>query len=367
MFSKLAQKYRVPNPLDDAALPNMRETSSPGQTTAAGFGISGTSGASPFATSAPGTNHNTSSPFMNKEAPLGSSLFTPSSGHASAQSPFGIASSTISLAPAFGNSAGPMSSPFAQALAPFPSFGQTPSAVRSPSPFAAGASSQLGQSQGVPMASFGGKSPRDLLTAFYQEKNPTKIAEVDKLLTKYQVRLDRRAHIVLLCGQSHLKNSCCLSQTYQGQEEQLFRNLAKKYNLDPSVFGLSASQAENGTGAQPPGIAGSPLAFGQPTPFGGGPTFGMSSPAPSFGGAALSGGFAGSSSSSAGGFGAGFGAAAGAIPFGSASFGALAQAPAQSGFGALAQAPAQSSFGGFGSPPTASATPFGSPFGAPRR
>ena len=106
------------------------------------------------------------------------------------------------------------------------------------------------------------------------------------------------------------------------------------------------------------------MSFGQPTPLGGGPALGMSSPLASFGGATTTGGFGGTSGGSTGGFGQGFGAAS---PFGSPSFGALAQAPAQSGFGALAQAPTQSSFGGFSASLATPATPFGSPFGAPRR
>merc|ERR1712238_529739 len=69
-------------------------------------------------------------------------------------------------------------------------------------------------SQGIPVKSvtFGGKNPREILTAFYQEYNPTKVSEVDKLLNKYN-----------------------------GNEEQMFRNLAKKYNVDPSIFGPGTS------------------------------------------------------------------------------------------------------------------------------
>ena len=125
--------------------------------------------------------------------------------------------------------------------------------------------------------------------------------------------------------------------------------------MDPSVFGLSATPSAVGLGASPPGIAGSPLAFGQPSHLGGGPTFGMSSPPVAAFGGASGGGF--NMTSSVGGFGQGFGSvAAGASPFGSPSFGALAQAPAQSGFGSFSSPP-----------PAAQATPFGSPFGAPRR
>jgi hypothetical protein len=127
----------------------------------------------------------------------------------------------------------------------------------------------------------------------------------------------------------------------------MFRNLAKKYNLDPTVFGLSAAPSGSALLASPLGIAPSPLAFGQPTPLGGGTAFGMGSPsAPSFG-------------SGVGGFGQAFGSAAGASPFGSPSFGALANAPVQPSFGDLAASHQGSSTGPlFGSP---------TPFGAPRR
>jgi hypothetical protein len=141
----------------------------------------------------------------------------------------------------------------------------------------------------------------------------------------------------------------------QGQEEQLFRNLAKKYSLDPSVFGLQPAPAPTVFGAPPPGIAGTPLAFGQPTPLTS-PQFG--SPAPF-----------GTSTPSSGTFGQTFGSAATApTPFGGQSFGALAQSPV-AGFGSLAaQAPPTPFSGGFGSVAAANTSPFGaSPFGAPRR
>jgi hypothetical protein len=50
-----------------------------------------------------------------------------------------------------------------------------------------------------PQKLFNGRPPRDLLLQFYQEKNPSKVSEVDKVLEKYR-----------------------------GNEETLFRNLAKK-------------------------------------------------------------------------------------------------------------------------------------------
>jgi hypothetical protein len=127
----------------------------------------------------------------------------------------------------------------------------------------------------------------------------------------------------------------------------MFRNLAKKYSLDPTVFGLSAIPSGTPLLASPPGIAPSPLAFGQPTPLGGGTTFGIGSPTvPSLG-------------AGVGGFGQTFGSASGSSPFGSASFGALANSPVQPSFGGLAASNQGSSSGPlFGSP---------TPFGAPRR
>ena len=59
---------------------------------------------------------------------------------------------------------------------------------------------------------FKGKTARELLTEFYSKNNPEKIPEVEKLLNKYK-----------------------------GEEEHLFRNLALKYNIDPSDFGLNVT------------------------------------------------------------------------------------------------------------------------------
>ena len=141
---------------------------------------------------------------------------------------------------------------------------------------------------------------------------------------------------LIFCGHALIIN--------QGREEELFRNLAKKYNLDPTVFGLSATHSGPALLASPPGITPSALAFGQPTPLGGGTAYGMASPpAPSFG-------------TGLGGFGQTFGSAAGASTFGTTSFGALANAPVQPSFGGLAASNQSGPM--FGSP---------TPFGAPRR
>lgn len=55
-----------------------------------------------------------------------------------------------------------------------------------------------------------GRTTRQMLVAFYQMYNSSKISDIDYLLAKYN-----------------------------GQEEILFTKLVKKYNADPSVFGLS--------------------------------------------------------------------------------------------------------------------------------
>ena len=169
---------------------------------------------------------------------------------------------------------------------------------------------------------FNGKTARDLLTQFYQEKNPTKVSEVDKLLQKYS-----------------------------GNEEQMFRNLAKKYGLDPSVFGVSAGPPAL---SSTPGGFGSPSGgFGQQSMLGGG---GMSS---TFGGASPFG--SGNASGNTFGQSTPFGASS-MYSAGSQGFGALAQSSGPSAFGAGAPSSGFGSIGGGGGA-------FGgaSPFGAPRR
>ncbi len=141
---------------------------------------------------------------------------------------------------------------------------------------------------------FGGRNPRDMLASFYQKHNPNKLDEVDTLLNKYA-----------------------------GREEQLFLNLARKYNLDPSIFGVAASQPVTtpSTGA---------VAFGSPAPIGNTSLFGSASTV-------------GGLSGSRGGFGTSSG-------FGSASqgggFGSLASSTG-GGFGSLASSAVGGGFGGF--------------------
>jgi hypothetical protein len=175
-------------------------------------------------------------------------------------------------------------------------------------------------------ALFGGRSPRDLLTSFYQQKNPSKLAEIDFVLNKYQ-----------------------------GNEEHLFRNLSKKYNLDPSVFGLPSAPVVGAFGASTSSIAPSPVGFGQPSALGG---FGQTPAA--LGGGGIFGSPAAPPTNT------GFGVAPPSSAFGGSStagFGA-------SGFGSLAHSstPPAPGYAGFGSPSGGPAAPFGaSPFGAPRR
>jgi len=257
------------------------------------------------------------------------------------------------------------SSPFGPTQPPAPATTPFSSGGTGTSLFGGGAQNQSPATPspaGGGASAFGGRNPRDMLTAFYQQYNPSKLAEVDRLLVKYQ-----------------------------GKEEQMFRNLAKKYNLNPSVFGLSATPSFGSTPVGGPGGFGGgppPLSsgFGQPSSLGGGPAFGGGSAATPFGG-----GFGHTSTLGGGGFGAGavatstpapsFGAAAstpspstfgnasgGAFGSGASSgptsFGSLAQSSGSGGFGSLAQS---SGRGGFGSPGTPA--PFGTatPFGAPRR
>jgi hypothetical protein len=190
MFAKLAQKYRVSNPLGETDTPNSRDSSSPVQTMPAWLGASG---ASTFSSPAPGAIQNSSSSFMNQMTPLNASPFGATSGQGSSQFPFGATTASSTPAPSFGTSVMSSHSPFGQqnsSGAPQSSpFGQPGNVVPSPSPFGVGKSSQLSPTPIAAGVTFGGKSPRDLLMAFYQQKNPSKIAEVDKLLAKYQVRI----------------------------------------------------------------------------------------------------------------------------------------------------------------------------------
>lgn len=112
-------------------------------------------------------------------------------------SPFG-ASSELSTAPSpFGASSSALTGQTTQTREPFGSPQPT-----SPSPFNTNAtSSPFAKQSPGPLSSaqsmvansekkFNGKSARDMLTAFYTEKNPSKLSSIDDVLKKYQVRYD---------------------------------------------------------------------------------------------------------------------------------------------------------------------------------
>ena len=409
MFGKLAARYKTTNPLDD-----VRSTPAAAPTTSFGAaaGLKNQFGAPKTM----GTN------FMAKESPFGSALSTPAPSpfrsttqgnpHFGSGSPlagpttqghphFGggspLIDPTTQRNPPFGGGS-PLAGPTTQGnlpfgggsplvgptgfgsasssfgsstlsqVAPAPAFGSMPannsfvlqSQVPVTSPFATGVSTPFGTVSAPNSTPFGGKSNRELLVAFYQQHNPSKLSDVDMVLQKYK-----------------------------GQEEKLFRNLAHKYKLDPSVFGLSQTSNPTATSG---GLVGG---FGQASQLGGGDAFGggTPSPAPFFGSASAhstnsafgGGGFGGSTPTPAAtGFGAspsgGFGSTAPVPGFGSHStFGSPATV---GGFGSLAKqsgggfgTPAAGGFGGaspFGAPSSGGfgtvGTPFGgSPFGAPRR
>jgi hypothetical protein len=203
MFSKLAQKYKVSDPLYEHGDSKNAVTGN-----VSAFGVESVS---PF------TSAYSPSPFgAAQKPPLGMSPFAQPSGQqhlggqsvsASSASPFSTNSpstaafgSVSSPAPAFGQQ-NLISSPFGQPTASVP-FGADPT----PAPAAAQTHATM----------FGGKSARELLTSFYQEKNPSKLGEVDKLLAKYQACRDLQK-CVLVCEHydlSHISNlffSCEIS------------------------------------------------------------------------------------------------------------------------------------------------------------
>lgn len=279
MFGKLARKYNVPSPLDSAKTATA-PSSTPFSTPASPFKTpvvsmpSSTNTMSAFGTSTSAGTQNTLSIGAPSPSPFGAPAAQPSS---LGQSPFGKLAAGASP---FGSSPSPFGPPSTSQASPF---GQ-PAA---PQPAAAPASSTT---------LIGGREPREVLVAFYQKFNPSKLGEVDKVLVKYK-----------------------------GNEEHLFRNLAKKYNVDPTLFGLSSN---------PPAAAAAP--FGQPSTSGGG--FGQTTP---FGGASPS----------------GFGQPS-SLGAGNATFGSPSPAPAAFG-SPSAIGGGQSTFGSLSQPGTQQTTPFG--------
>ena len=274
------------------------------------------------------------------------------------QSPFQQSSPVPSAATGFGaaftaNAAASSSSPFGQTAQPDTVSSPSPFAHHSnaaPSPF--GTSGMTNNMDAMASALQSCNGPREMLTAFYQRTNPEKISQIDALLAKYQ-----------------------------GNHEMMFKNLAKKYNLDPSMFGLPASAPTSAGFGQTTALGGTALGgtqgFGgmNASPFGsgqnsfgqtsaGGASFGLNSPATSITGTAgfgsttpLGGSLFGQTSTPTVGF-----AAPASGGFGSTGFGS---SPAPS-FGSLAGG-SQPSFGGAAG--TSFGSPFGSgsPFGGPRK
>lgn len=314
MFKRLAKKYGVPNPLEsreDTVAQKSRE-SSESPFSKGGFGgpvgTPTTSQKPPLPSSA--------SPFSaSKSRPMSAA---PISVSPTVQSPFlGGTGIAFGKTTSFGGSG-----IVTQSSAPFG--GQASQSTVPPSPFGAGPGTQPAPTEGATSGSaqpslVGGKSPRDMLAQFYQRYNPTKVSEVDRLLAKYK-----------------------------GNEELMFRNLAKKYNLDPGLFGLPAVTTPTGFGSAASPLPGSTSGFGQPSalgsnsPFGGSPQstplgpggFGQTSPIGSQAGV--------------------FGTQGGSSPYGAPSFGSLAQSSSpQTGFGGMTASTLPSPFG--------SPTPFGGP------
>ncbi|KAI2494209.1 hypothetical protein MHU86_20312 [Fragilaria crotonensis] len=248
MFGKLAARYKTTNPLDTVSL-----TLAAAPTTS--FGAPGGSTKQFGAVSGGSTFGLTTSttPFGAKESPFAKALSTavPSPFGSTAQAntpfgggsppagptPFGSASSTLGNSTVSSSQAAPAPA-FGSAVSPNTAFGMQSQAPIA-SPFATAQSTPFGTAASSAPTAFGGKSNRELLVAFYQQYNASKLSDVDMVLQKYK-----------------------------GQEEKLFRNLAHKYKLDPSVFGLS--QTSNPS-ASTSGFAGG---FGQASQLGGGNAFG---------------------------------------------------------------------------------------------
>ena len=339
MFSKLSRKYKAPNPLDGIENASMANKPTP-TSTMPFFGATST----PTPPSSSMFGGSGQSLFGQAKAPSSSTPFGNTSGmtnvtaqgfgvsNSSSKSPFGQSSG---LTTPFGQSAGTPSTPFGQAATPSTPFGQSSTPVAPSTPFgqqtpSASGASPFVQSGVAPMstpfgannaptsgAKFGGKTAREILVAFYQERNPAQLAKVDQVLAKYA-----------------------------GKEEQLLRNLAKKYNVNPRAFGLQSIPA------QPPSQTIGGSAFGSSTP-----AFGQTS---GFGQTTTGFGSVMSPQASTGGtFGQSFGSTTGTSS--SSGFGSFANQNT-GGFGSLS---GNSPSAGFGS--TGFATNSTSPFGAARR
>ena len=365
MFAKLAKKYKVSSPLDSisetgkpsesapiTASPSLLKTTVPPMpsfSSTAGLD----SGITPFGASKPQASPSPFSSTIGKSSPI-------------SQSPFGEPSTNIfgSVTPSSPSSFGHPSTKTVS------SFGSAPQAApSSSSPFGPMSTQTTSAFSGAPQMApssststlIGGREPREVLVAFYQKYNPSKLHEIDKVLTKYK-----------------------------NEEELLFRNLAKKYNLDPEVFGLPSNPQKSGFGSA--GSGGMQGGFGQTTPFGesassgfgsslgsGQPpsTFGSPSGGITFGSSSAIGGHTFGSSSAIGGgqvatFGSLASSGASASPFGGGTtgFGSMSGSGfgsmSGSGFGSMSGSGfgSMSGSGGFGG---AFSGESATPFGAPRR
>jgi len=233
LFQKLSSKYNVENPL------NAGTNFTPAQ-------VEVTKTPTPTPTPTPTTIFEKYSEQANMKGHLsgGNTLQTPFSINSS---PFG-SNNTNNTSTTFESA---RTNTFATTTTSTTPFGAASVSTNNQKQSGFGSISNTPQSQiATPNAgTIGGKSVREILLGFYQQYNPNKVAEVDKVLQKYA-----------------------------GQEEQLFRNLAKKYNIDPSMFGISISN--NSTLTSTAGFSGSSTLS---SPFGHSSGLGMNAPTGAFG------------------------------------------------------------------------------------
>ena len=299
------------------------------------FGSAGATGAAAPATAA--------SPFGN---PFGAG---PTAGAAAGSSPFGAKTPATPTAfglaagasTAFGSSLGHASSaggapfgataPFGQAPAPgaFPS-ASVNSFPGSSSPFAGGgaaAQAAAGSAQGI----------REQIIQIYQQYNPLKVAEVDKLMLKYQG------------NEATLLQK--IQQKYSGANPAMQSGAAPPFGGAAAMPAAAAPFGAAGLGnGHPSSFSSGPASFGAPSTLGGGGGFGAPS---TLGGGG--GGFGAPSTLGGGGSaalfgsppaaapGSGFGASSGMLAPAAAPTSSFGGASASGGFGNFAAAPA--SFG----------------------
>jgi hypothetical protein len=328
MFARLSAKYNAPNPLN---LPSVLNSSNsdylllPAQAKPQQFNTFN-SFTSPNTVNdlVPMHSKPSPSPFLTVGTKPPTSFGSPPLFGSSAQSNFGFSFASGQSANQQLSQSQGFATPFGNDNSSMPSFYQSVPSV------------------GV---TFGGKTPKEILIQFYQQHNPSKIGEVDKLLAKYS-----------------------------GNEENLLRNLARKYNMDERLFGLSPnnmlSAVNTPQGQVSFGATSLPTSGAFAAGFGAGSSQLGGGPALSSLTTARSNGFGGSlgqtggspSQISAGGLFAQISSTSFGKAFGSSGFGA---APTAS-FGALAGASPTSQFGGGGFGGNFSSTP-ATPFGSARR